>query len=314
MKDNKLKKKTIAWGLLLFLLNGCAANEEQSVAQVPIRVAAEIASVTSRAPIGEGSVFKTALYRWDYKGDVSWDSWKEYQTTQSECLVEVLAGGSLMIKEWEPLFYVSGYDTSLKAVTPIGDENANVVTFASAQMDGTQDVMVADFTKAGNSSIQFPTLLRFEHQLAQFNFQATKLKTSQVKDVLAVSLKSVALVQHIALCNTENPLGYVDVETLPVVMESPVTLAEESTVKLGQPMMVKAGMTELSFDIEVAKTDNSTITIPVKVTFSEATVAGKSYLITIDFNKVETPEPLEVTATIDAWIQGTGGDATFDDV
>lgn len=313
-------KKQVAWTMLLLLLAGCSVKEGETTEKVPIRLTAGISSVTSRAPVGEGSSFEAALYRWDYrKEQIASGSWMEMVPETEKQGMTVLANGKLEFKSGGQFFYVTdtggSYYTSFKAVVPVGTQDAEGlgVTFSAEQMNGTQDVMVTDFAHAGATSDPQTANLQFTHKLAQFNFQATKLATSEIQTVTGVTLKSVALARHIAL-NVAGTIEYTDFESLPLVIREGVNLEEGGTVKLGEPAMIKAGTTELLFDITAVKAGGETLVIPAKATFDEATVAGKSYLITLDFNKGEVPEPLEITATIGAWIQSEGGDATFDDV
>lgn len=315
-------RKHVAWTMLLLLMAGCSGEVEMTPSRVPIHLTTEVRPVVSRAPVGVGSDFEAALYRWDYNTvQNSSGSWMTETPTEEKHILTVLTDGSLQFKRGGQFFYMTDngggiYYTSFKAVTPVGVQDADGlgVTFTDEQMDGTQDVMTTNFANAGFINEPKLATLIFQHQLAQFKFRATKLATSEVQTVSAITLKSVSLIRHIAL-SIDETIEYSTMESLPLMIaNSGVNLTEEDAVEVGEPVMIKAGITELAFEITAIKSGGETVTIPAKATFDVATVAGKSYLITLDFNKGEVPELLEVTATIGAWISGTGGDATFDDV
>lgn len=311
-------KKHVLWTILLPLIAACSNSREGVVRpDVPIRLTAGIRQVVTRGVVDENSEFETILYRWDYKNsDTEWQAGEPEEQSRT---MKVQIGGNLLFVGGSQFFYMTDseggvFNTAFKAISPkgvLGEDRK--VTFATEQMDGTQDLMVASLIEVGNANAPENKMLIFEHKLAQYNFRVIKRATSEIATITAIALKSVAIPQSVNL-DGESLVNYTERESLPLVMPQSTALVTDETLKLGEPTMIAPGKESISFELTAVNTTGETILIPATATFAKAAEAGKSYLITLEFAKGELPVELDITATIGAWIPAEGGDATFDDV
>lgn len=230
-------------------------------------------------------------------GAISWANLYKYPATEETAKY-------VKFCLYYPYAAESATPLSVDYVTPATSGGAPVLHFTTT---GGKDVMYT--TPVTGARLTPASEVNFNHALTQLRFElidddglfAFPITKVVLKDVLT---KAEMNLETGALSNWGTP------STLALTLpSSPLTLGAGVKHTLSDVLMLQPGVA--SYDLEVTYTDGTSKTKSARVTPTgdNTFVAGKSYLITVNF---KGSRPIELTATLTPWQAGGVGEAVIE--
>lgn len=341
-------KTKLSVAAMALLLASCSSNDndllpENPVNATPIQVSQSVQGmVKTRAAVGVGSdVTATVLVADGSSNNADAADWANFSpvlanevtedggqnklTTRATVSTASFKAGSKATVSLNPILYyhtTASTKSWLAAVAPAGTVSGTTVTIP--QIDGEQDVMLADAAAAGSSSSKQSPELTFKHLTTQLNFEMKVTAQNggewagQTISLKKISVQKAQVPAEVNVAPTSGEAGvskWTDAAMMNVGGISSVALGADA-VRVGNPLMIQAsGQVVIDAVISVGGTDITFNNVTIKKqdnTTDLSTEAGKSHLITLNVTEPLTPADatkMTVTATVTDWVAGDAGHA-----